>query len=67
MEFELKPSTSTLPKATFLKYPSATEKLQFCLSPDMQNFSNFLVSQIVTKPSLLSSQYEFRVPGEIGP
>ena len=66
-KFGLKRSTFTLPKETFLKYPENTEKWPFCLSPDMQNLSNFLMSQILTKPSLFSSEYQIRVPDQIWP
>ena len=52
---------------TFYKYSENTEKWPFCLSPDMQNFSNFLMSQILTKPSLFSSEYQIRVPDQIWP
>ena len=31
----------------------------------MQNFSNFMISQILTKPSLFSSEYQIRAPDEI--
>ena len=60
-------STFTLPKTTFLKYPENTEKWPFYLSPDMQNLSNFLLFQILTKPSLFSSEYQVRVPDQIWP
>ena len=33
----------------------------------MQNFSNFFMSQILTKPSLFSSEYQIRVPDQIWP
>ena len=62
-----KRSTFTLPKTTFLKYLENTEKWPFCLSPDMPNLSNFLMSQILTKPSVFQSDYQIRVPDQIWP
>ena len=64
-KFNGKRSTFTLPKTTLLKYPENTEKWPFCLSPDMQNLSNFLMCQVLTKPSLFSSEYQIRVPDQI--
>ena len=52
-------------KETFFKYPESTKKWPFCLSPEMQNCSNFLMSQILTKPSLFSSAYQVRVNNQI--
>ena len=57
----------TLPNTTFLKYPENTKKWPFCLSPDMQNFSNFFMAQILAKPSLFSSEYIVRVADQIWP
>ena len=62
-----KRSSFTLPKTTFLKYPENTEKWPFCLSPDTPNLSNFLMSPILTKPSLFSLEYQIRVPDQIWP
>ena len=66
-KFGRKWSTFTLPKTTLLKYPENTEKWPFFLSPDIQNLSNFLMCQILSKPSLFSSEYQIRVPGQIWP
>ena len=66
-KFGRKRFTFTLPKETFLKNPENTKKWPFFLSPDMQNFSNFLMSQILTKPCLFSSEYQIKVTDQIWP
>ena len=54
-------------KQLSLNSPKILQNGNFAWVQSCENFSNFLMSQILTKPSLFSSEYQVRVPDEIWP